>query len=218
MTAVAHAPAGGLQAWDTPDPAEQPVAVIAAGLEVEIIEQRDDGWTKVLCTNGWSAWVDGRRLDTGAATAAPTGPIATGPVQIAGVRITTSLIGGALIVVGSVLPWFSQAGVVSESAFGLPIKVLFDPNIQGTAGFKIGYVSIVLGALTVAAGLGRLPAHVSKFAGGAAAVIATLFLGQLQRAIGQAQVATVFGVLGMGVYLTMVGGVLAAMSRGRPAP
>src|SRR5688500_7891289 len=98
-----RSPAGGLSAWDEPDPARQPVATIAAGLQVQVLEQRPDGWAKVLCDNGWAAWVDGRRLEALAAPGAPptpagppgaTMPFAAqvspaalrAPVQIAGVR------------------------------------------------------------------------------------------------------------------------------------
>jgi len=242
-------PAGGLPAWDAPDPARQPVATIAAGLQVQLLEQRPDGWAQVLCDNGWAGWVDGRRLETlvtpavPMAPAAPTVPTAPraaaaspvtaapspaalrAPVQIAGVRVTTQLVGGALIVIATLLPWVSAAGgLATENGFGVPLNVLFDPETQSAGGLKIGFVTIVLGALTVAAGLQRLPllagriaVLVGRIAGGLAMVIATLFLAQLQRAMGQAQAATVFGVLGMGVYLTMLGGVMSAMSKGSAA-
>ena len=31
------------------------------GLEVQVLEQQGD-WAKILCSNGWSAWVDARQL------------------------------------------------------------------------------------------------------------------------------------------------------------
>jgi hypothetical protein len=31
------------------------------GLDVQVVDQRGD-WAKVLCSNGWSAWVDARQL------------------------------------------------------------------------------------------------------------------------------------------------------------
>jgi hypothetical protein len=33
-----------------------------AGLEVMVTEWRSDGWAHVCCSNGWTAWVDGRRF------------------------------------------------------------------------------------------------------------------------------------------------------------
>jgi class 3 adenylate cyclase len=55
-------PAGGMWAWRDPDPASAPTATMDPGLEVRLLEQRDDGWAQVACSNGWLAWVDGRRL------------------------------------------------------------------------------------------------------------------------------------------------------------
>jgi SH3-like domain-containing protein len=54
-------PKGGLPAWATPDGAQAPVSNVDAGLEVDARETYGD-WTKVVFSNGWEAWVDGRRL------------------------------------------------------------------------------------------------------------------------------------------------------------
>ena len=56
-------PAGGLPTWSQPDPALPSGQALDAGLAVQVLDQRADGWTRVLCANGWSAWVDGRRLE-----------------------------------------------------------------------------------------------------------------------------------------------------------
>jgi hypothetical protein len=55
-------PAGGLSAWNEPDPTRSADATLDAGLEVRVLEQRADGWARVLCSNQWSAWTDGRRI------------------------------------------------------------------------------------------------------------------------------------------------------------
>ena len=57
-----HVPAAGMSAWPRPDPALRPEHHLAAGLDVMVIEQRDDGWAHVVFSNDWEAWVDGRRL------------------------------------------------------------------------------------------------------------------------------------------------------------
>ncbi len=54
-------PAGGLDAWAQPDPTQAPVARLDPGLAVWPVERRGD-WTQVRCSNGWSGWIDGRRL------------------------------------------------------------------------------------------------------------------------------------------------------------
>lgn len=54
------APKAGMRTWATAD-GSQPTAAIPSGLEVELVEQQGD-WAHVLCSNGWSCWVDGREL------------------------------------------------------------------------------------------------------------------------------------------------------------
>ncbi|HEX7166037.1 MAG TPA: SH3 domain-containing protein [Acidimicrobiales bacterium] len=192
----------GAESRRQPDAAAPVVATIDAGVDVEIRSRRGD-WAEVVCSNGWSAWVDGRRLvEQGDA-----------PVQVAGVRITALLVSGVVLVVATFLPWVSQLGL-SESSFGVSLKVLTDPKTQNPGGLKLGFVMIVLAGVVLGAALGRLPAVAARGAGGAAVVLTTVFVAQLQRAIGQAQLATVFGVLGVGVYLTMAAGIVAAMSKG----
>lgn len=56
-------PAGGSAAWPTPDGAQAPAATLAAGLEVLVLSRLDSGWARVRCSNGYEAWVDGRRLE-----------------------------------------------------------------------------------------------------------------------------------------------------------
>ncbi len=53
-------PAEGMSAWSEPDPKSQSVAV-AGGLPVAVTERKGD-WARVVASNGWSGWVDGRRL------------------------------------------------------------------------------------------------------------------------------------------------------------
>ncbi|WNZ14056.1 hypothetical protein [Streptomyces sp. 11x1] len=64
-------PPDGLPAWESPDPAHPTVALDAL-LPVQLLERRGD-WGRVLCANGWSAWVDGRLL-----VAVPQDPPAAG--------------------------------------------------------------------------------------------------------------------------------------------
>lgn len=54
-------PAEGLQAWATPDPATPVVATLDPGLPVKVVETAGD-WARVVAANGWTGWVDGRRL------------------------------------------------------------------------------------------------------------------------------------------------------------
>ncbi|MFF7376570.1 hypothetical protein ACFY96_15080 [Streptomyces massasporeus] len=53
-------PQHGMPAWEAPDPA-RPTVDLDPLLPVQLLERQGD-WGHVLCFNGWSAWVDGRRL------------------------------------------------------------------------------------------------------------------------------------------------------------
>ncbi|MER6914436.1 hypothetical protein ABT354_22425 [Streptomyces sp. NPDC000594] len=53
-------PHGGASAWEAPD-TSRPTAPLDALLPVRLIERRGD-WGRILCANGWSAWVDARLL------------------------------------------------------------------------------------------------------------------------------------------------------------
>ncbi|MFI6448172.1 hypothetical protein [Kitasatospora sp. NPDC050543] len=54
------APQEGMPTWTAPDPS-QPSARLDPLLPVQILEQQGD-WSRIVCSNGWSAWVDGRLL------------------------------------------------------------------------------------------------------------------------------------------------------------
>ncbi|GGU20987.1 hypothetical protein GCM10010244_54410 [Streptomyces coeruleorubidus] len=55
-------PQKGMPAWEAPDPS-RPTVDLDPLLPVQLLERQGD-WGHVLCFNGWSAWVDGRRLVT----------------------------------------------------------------------------------------------------------------------------------------------------------
>jgi hypothetical protein len=59
--ATHRVPASGLLAWVRPDPAEEPVATLAAGVELRVVGE-SGAWARVVAANGWEGWVDGRAL------------------------------------------------------------------------------------------------------------------------------------------------------------
>jgi RsiW-degrading membrane proteinase PrsW (M82 family) len=61
-------PVEGLPAWPTPDPAG-PATPLAGTLELEVVQRVGD-WAQVRASNGWSGWVDARRLLPGTPPAA----------------------------------------------------------------------------------------------------------------------------------------------------
>lgn len=54
-------PAAGMPAWAAPDPAAQPVATLAGGIELRVVGE-SGAWARVVGANGWEGWVDGRLL------------------------------------------------------------------------------------------------------------------------------------------------------------
>ena len=54
-------PHGGLPMWTTPDPSAAPVGRLDPGLDV-VVDGREGNWAHVVCSNRWTAWVDGRLL------------------------------------------------------------------------------------------------------------------------------------------------------------
>ncbi|MDI3417797.1 hypothetical protein [Streptomyces luteolus] len=53
-------PPDGMPTWSAPD-AARPTVPLDPLLPVQVVERRGD-WARALCSNGWSAWVDGRLL------------------------------------------------------------------------------------------------------------------------------------------------------------
>ncbi|GGT29854.1 hypothetical protein [Streptomyces purpureus] len=64
-------PRDGLPAWEAPDPA-LPTEPLDPFLPVQLVDRVGD-WGRIVCANGWSAWVDGRLL-----IPVPTEPPAAG--------------------------------------------------------------------------------------------------------------------------------------------
>lgn len=77
--ATHEAPTGGLFAWTDPDGSQQPVRTIDARVRMLVRELRGD-WARIECSNGWTAWVDARKLVSVRATAPATAPTTAPPV------------------------------------------------------------------------------------------------------------------------------------------
>jgi RsiW-degrading membrane proteinase PrsW (M82 family) len=60
-TPNARVPDEGMPAWAYPDPSQQPAAMLAPRLDLLVAEQAG-AWVRVVAVNGWTGWVDGRRL------------------------------------------------------------------------------------------------------------------------------------------------------------
>ena len=61
-TPTHRTPEEGLDTWPNPDPTLAPGPRLDAGLGVRV-DHTGDGWARVVCENGWAAWVDASRLE-----------------------------------------------------------------------------------------------------------------------------------------------------------
>src|SRR5689334_13099264 len=51
-----------LGTYAQPDAATSTATPLDPHLEVQLVEQQANGWARVVCSNGWSTWVDARLL------------------------------------------------------------------------------------------------------------------------------------------------------------
>jgi hypothetical protein len=120
--ATHHVPAAGLATWPSPDPTQMQGPRLVPALDVQVTERLGE-WAHVSCSNGWSAWVDGRQL-------VPIGPAASTPSATAtraarpGLATVLVAAGAVLVAVGGALPWMT-AGGSSVSAWDLTLRFLF---------------------------------------------------------------------------------------------
>jgi hypothetical protein len=57
-----HRVSSSTQAWQRPDPASPTTGILEARLPVQVIDRQGE-WAHVVCSNGWSAWIDARNLE-----------------------------------------------------------------------------------------------------------------------------------------------------------
>jgi hypothetical protein len=93
-------------AFDGPDPGETAVASLAAGLPVEVVDQRGS-LSRVRCSNTWEGWTETRLLDS-------TGPPEEGSGSLRARRPALIVAGaalfGAAVVIAVVLALRSDSG------------------------------------------------------------------------------------------------------------
>ena len=158
---TAWVPAGGLPAWSVPDPNLAPVAHLEAGLDVTVAETAEYGWTRIVCSNGWSGWVDGPKLTMATETAAPSGSylqrvggfrglqgVGSRLVRAPVVPRELAAVGGAVVVLASFLPWFTAAGT-SVSGWKVSLHYVLFGTGDGVGGLKLGVVLLLAGVVPV---------------------------------------------------------------------
>lgn len=214
------APPGGMSAWTQPDGSAQPAAHIEARVELQLLERTGD-WARIVCSNGWQAWVDGRLLAP-VAPVAPAGPVATAmapavapaapvaqqpqpartsalnpPITIIGSYTVTlaDLVPAVGVVLGAMLPWVR--GVVGRSTgFHVPLAFLTNTSAHKT-GLSIGLLIALAALLALAA-----PVRGLRLVGYVVALAAFVgYVVQLQRLLNAAHAGGLGSALGAGVYV-----------------
>ena len=201
-------PQGGLRAWPAPDPAAEPVATLQARVELSIAEMRGD-WARVIGSNGWTGWVDARRLER-----MPLGARRGGtPAAAAGTAFPLAALGAIGLAVAAFLPWFDSGGFTADS-FDVALSFLWDFEAAGDP--KLGILVIALAALGLAALLLKgIPDTVRRGAGIAGIAVTLLFAFQVHRGV-DATLGDTIDVLGYGGYLALAGAVVMLIApRGR---
>ena len=223
----------GMPTWPAPDADSPPGPRLDPALPVQLLEEYGN-WARIACSNGWEAWVDARRLlptppemqgqgngergsgFQGTSIIAPIGQGAESTSTMGGDRLLVTASAVALAVC-SFLPWI-KTGRVSESSFKVQVAFLFDYKSSSPGGVKVGHLLLLLAVALFAASFVPALATPSRAIGGIAAVVATVFATQVQRLYSQIPGGpSLFSSLGIGVYLTVVVGIAAALVP-RPKP
>jgi hypothetical protein len=201
-------PAGGLAAYERADPTAAVVANLEPNLEVYIAERLGD-WARIVCSNGWGAWVDGRQLvSRSPATAAPSRPKQA-------FKPDAAIAGAALIAVGAFLPWIRGAGGLNGNAFDLPASMLWSsPRSTSDGPFDVWILLAAAAVAGVVFSLRPDGARGRQAAGIVAIAIAALFVLWLLRLTSEPGVDVgLLDLVSIGPPIILSGGVLLVVGK-----
>lgn len=203
-------PAGGLRSWDQPDPSLQPSNRLDARVELQVAERRGD-WARVVGSNGWTGWVDARRLEamstrTGGATRFQVGGLQVSPLP---------LIGAAGLILASVLPWVDIGGS-SANSFEVALSFLWDINAAGSPYLGWAVVAVAVLAVVLAAAKKPNPGLMTLL-GVLAVAIAADFVFQMYRGVSDSggTFGDVFDYLGFAPWVALGSGVVLLVAARR---
>lgn len=210
---VRYVPAKGMSTWATPDPSTAAVARLPGGTPLQVVTQRG-AWAQVQASNGWTGWVDARRLtDTPGAVA----PAAVGAAAAFPWRRHLGVAGAAVALLGALLPWITLEGPgfsESRNSFDVPALFLVDFQTDAGTGFSIGIMATVLAVAT--AGLTFVAApwakHAARSVAAALAGVGVVGIIQLARLVSDSSLS-LGDVLGYGPLVTILGGIAASFAR-----
>jgi hypothetical protein len=197
-------PPGGMSAWARPDPSLPAAAHLEARVQLRVDETRG-AWARVTGSNGWSGWVDARRLAGLGGGGMALGGLALRPLP---------LIGAVVLIVATFLPWLrSTLFTPSANGWDLGLPILWNITNPGDQP-RIGLILLIVGIIALAG------AFVPKGGRGVAAamgvlgvVIGGLYLIQVIRLFGQPPISAGAGdtlghAIGFAPWIALAGGVL----------
>ncbi|HUU61802.1 MAG TPA: SH3 domain-containing protein [Acidimicrobiia bacterium] len=209
--ATCQVPAGGLPAWATPDPAQAPVAQLAERVQLRVDETRG-AWARVTGSNGWTGWVDGRRLAGLGAGATTSG---AGGLALGGLKIRPlPLLGGIALIVATFLNWL-QLG--SSNGFNVGLPFLWGGWEHGADAPDLGIFTLIIGiGAVLLAVLPRTSVPALRVLGLITVVIAVVFAIQVMLWAGDvgggAGDAFTDG-MSYAPYVALAGGILMLLTR-----
>lgn len=211
--APTHAvPRGGLPAWPRPDGRTPADVHLEPRVELVVAETRGD-WARVAGENGWSGWVDNRRLVMlDRRDAAPTAAKEPGKKTPSALRrFVLPLLGILSIGAAVALPWL-RIGGGDVDAFHIPLAFLWD--LAAAAQPAIAWV--LLGAAALAGGLIALPRAGLAYIplGLAILAIPIFFVSQVFQRIG-GSVSDTISQVGLGPTAALLAGVFLLASTRR---
>ena len=202
FAATHQIPRAGLDARARPDASDPVVTRVQGGLPVQVLTE-NNGWAEVRFENQWEIWIDGRQL-------APLGSARSGG-STNPIALWLPMAGGAVVLGASFLPWFS-AGVESISSWDLPIASLFDKTSTSTAPDSGWLLLVVLASAIPLLTRSPLPRAAIGALGAVPVVVALLAL-RLYLDFPSPRPD-----LGVGLILTLVGGLVIAAAAFLPDP
>jgi SH3-like domain-containing protein len=215
--ATCQVPAGGLPAWATPDPSQAPVAQLAERVQLRIEETRG-AWARVSGSNGWTGWVDGRRLAAlggGGATGAGAAATGAATLMLGGLKVRLlPLLGGIALIVATFVNWLQMG---SSHGFQVGLPFLWGGWEKGADNPDLGIFTLIIGiGAVLLAVLPRTSAIALRILGILALVIGVVFIVQVIIWAGDAggSVGDAFtDGIGASPYIAVVGGVLMLLAR-----
>jgi len=211
--ATCQVPAGGLPAWTAPDPSQAPAAQLAERVQLRVEETRG-AWARVSGENGWTGWVDGRRLAAlgGGGTAAGGG---AATLMLGGLKVRLlPLLGGIALIVATFVNWLQMG---SSNGFQVGLPFLWGGWEHGGDNPDLGIFTLIIGiGAVLLAVLPRTSAIALRILGIVALVIGVVFIVQVILWAGDmggsAGDAFTDGI-SAAPYVAVVGGILMLLAR-----